>query len=173
VADLQGRRPSDALTRTRFGVVHLWSIDAPQLHLPPAFAVHFHDGYPYPPAPIWPPDEMMHLYHKESLFPLDYAFCNEIEHAGANLGKDGRFQESKGDHSFGKPIIAHILFRLSYELTWTDDKGRSRVFPLKWRVVGLIISELDKANMKMALQNALDVSPLTYIYSEKQRYLAA
>jgi hypothetical protein len=151
VANLHGRPPPEALSRTRFGVVHLWAIDAPQFRLPPAFALHFQDTYPYPPAPVWPPNDQMQNYHKDSLYYLDNGLRNEMELAGVHYGKNGHYVESRGDNGFQKPIIAHILFRLPYELTWTDAKGRNRIFPLQWHsVVKLIIRELKKANKKLA-----------------------
>jgi hypothetical protein len=57
VAHLQGRPPPEALSRTRFGIFHLWSIDSRQFRLPPEFALYFQDEYLYPPVQLWPPND--------------------------------------------------------------------------------------------------------------------
>jgi hypothetical protein len=166
VAHLQGRHPPEALTRTRFGIVHLWSIDSPEFRLLPAFALHFQDEYLYPPVPLWPPDDQMQNYHKESLYiaNLDWQLRNEIERTGVYIGNDGYYIRAR-EEGFRRPIIAHILFGLPYELTWTDTKGRSRVFPLRWNSVVLRIMEaLKDANKKTAIENAWNTSPLTNMY---------
>jgi hypothetical protein len=71
----------------------------------------------------------MQDYHKERLYvyKLDYRLENCIEHSGVYPGHEAFYLRPRED-GFQKPIIAHILFGLPYELTWTDAKGRSGVF---------------------------------------------
>jgi hypothetical protein len=116
----------------------------------------------------------MQIYRNESLHYLDKALRNELEMAGVHYGKDGHYVKNRGDYGFQKPIIAHILFNLPYELTWTDAKRRSRIFPLQWHsVVRRIIRELKEANKKLAIETSWDTSPLTKVYDEHHRYIAA
>jgi hypothetical protein len=112
----------------------------------------------------------MQNYHKDSLYYLDKGLRNDMELARVHYGKNEHYLDSRGDDGFQKPIIAHIIFRLPCELTWTNAKGRNRIFPLQWHsVVRRIIRELTKANKKLAIETSWDTSPLTEIYDEHQR----
>jgi hypothetical protein len=116
VAHLHGRPPPEAFSRTRFGVVHLWSIDSPQFRLPPAFALHFQDEYLYPPVPLWPPDDQMQNYHKMSIYlkNQDYRLRNEIERTGVYIGNDGPIKALGKKASGGQSsLISFSAFRTS------------------------------------------------------------